>query len=83
MDRNGIALGQWPVGFGLEPEDHIEWFFSPTVPDPGIAMMDVVTGVVVLEPVLYSFEIVCAFIAMPRLRLASLIAVLSAFFPQA
>ena len=33
------------------------------MPDPVIAMMDVVTGVVVLEPVLYSFEIVCAFIA--------------------
>ena len=33
------------------------------MPDPVIAMMGVVTGVVVLEPVLYSFEIVCAFIA--------------------
>ena len=33
------------------------------MPDPVIAMMGVVTGVVVLELVLYSFEIVCACIA--------------------
>ena len=63
MDRNAMPWDSGLAGFGLEREDHIKRVLGPTVPDPVIAMIGVITGVVVLKPVLYSFEIVCAFIA--------------------
>ena len=64
------ALGQRPAEFGLEREDHIKRVPGLIVPDPVIAVSGVITGVVVIELVLYRFENAYAFFTYANLKVS-------------